>query len=420
MTPRSAELAKPALRRDFATLRDDFPALHQFVHGKPLVYLDNAASSQAPNAVHEATAQQHRLNHANVHRGVHALSERATKAFEGAREKVRRYINAESTEEVIFTRGTTEAINLVAASLGRVRLRRGDEVLITWMEHHSNIVPWQLLCERTGARLVVAPIDDHGALDVAQFEAKLNERTKIVAIAHVSNALGTVNPVAALTAAAHRAGSIVLIDGAQAMPHLRVDVRGLDCDFYAFSAHKMFGPTGVGVLYGRRSLLGSMPPYQGGGDMILTVTFERSTYNALPYKFEAGTPNITGVVGLGAAIDYLERLDFAAVAAHEATLLEYATTRLTADVPGVRLIGTAARKAGVLSFVIDGIHAHDLGTIVDREGVAIRTGHHCAMPVMDRYGVPATARASFAFYNNRSDVDRLIVGLQRAVEIFRG
>jgi len=420
MTPRSAELAKPALRRDFATLRDDFPALHQFVHGKPLAYLDNAASSQAPNAVHEAMTQQHRLNHANVHRGVHALSERATKAFEGAREKVRRYISAESNEEIIFTRGTTEAINLVASSLGGVRLRQGDEVLITWMEHHSNIVPWQLLCERTGARLVVAPIDDHGALDVAQFEAKLTERTKIVAIAHVSNALGTVNPVAALTAAAHRAGAIVLIDGAQAMPHLRVDVRGLDCDFYAFSAHKMFGPTGVGVLYGKRSLLASMPPYQGGGDMILTVTFERSTYNALPYKFEAGTPNITGVVGLGAAIDYLERLDFAAVAAHEATLLEYATARLTADVPGVRLIGTAAHKAGVLSFVIDGIHAHDLGTIVDREGVAIRTGHHCAMPVMDRYGVPATARASFAFYNNQSDVDRLIAGLQRAVEIFRG
>jgi cysteine desulfurase/selenocysteine lyase len=420
VTPLSAELARPDLCREFAALRDDFPALHQLVHGKPLAYLDNAASSQAPNAVHEATALQHRLNHANVHRGVHTLSERATNAFEGAREKVRRYINAASTEEIIFTRGTTESINLVAASLGRARLRKGDEVLITWMEHHSNIVPWQLLCEQTGARLVVAPIDDSGALDVAAFEARLSERTKIVAVTHVSNALGTVNPVAALTAAAHRAGSIVLIDGAQAMPHLRVDARALDCDFYAFSGHKMFGPTGVGVLYGKRALLAAMPPYQGGGDMILTVSFERSTYNALPYKFEAGTPNITGVVGLGAAVDYLERLDFAAIAAHEAALLDYATSRLIAEVPGARLIGTAANKAGVLSFVIDGIHAHDLGTIVDREGVAIRTGHHCAMPVMERFGVPATARASFAFYNNRSDVDQLIAGLQRAVEIFRG
>ena len=304
MTPRSAPVETADLRRDFATLRADFPALQQRVHGKPLAYLDNAASSQAPNEVHEATALQHRLNHANVHRGVHALSERATNAFEGAREKVRRYVNAASTEEIIFTRGTTEAINLVAASLGRVRLRKGDEILITWLEHHSNIVPWQLLCEQTGAHLVVAPIDDSGALDVAGFEARLSERTKIVAIAHVSNALGTVNPVAALTAAAHRAGAVVLIDGAQAMPHLRVDVRALDCDFYAFSGHKMFGPTGVGVLYGKRALLAAMPPYQAGGDMILTVSFERSTYNALPYKFEAGTPNIAGTIGLGAAIDF--------------------------------------------------------------------------------------------------------------------
>ena len=419
MTP-ATQIEGAALRRDFAVLREDFPALRQLVHGKPLAYLDSAASSQAPNEVHEATALQHRLNHSNIHRGVHALSERATKSFEGAREKVRRYINAGSTEEIIFTRGTTEAINLVAASLGRSRLRKGDEVLITWLEHHSNIVPWQLLCEQTGARLVVAPIDDDGALDVAAFEALLSERTKIVAVAHVSNALGTVNPVAHLISAAHRVGAVVLIDGAQAMPHTRVDVRALDCDFYAFSGHKMFGPTGVGVLYGKRALLAAMPPYQSGGDMILTVTFEGSTYNALPYKFEAGTPNITGVVGLGAAVDYLERLDFTALAAHEAALLTYASTRLIAEIPGVRVIGTAAHKAGVLSFVIAGIHAHDLGTIVDREGVAIRTGHHCAMPVMERFGVPATARASFAFYNNRSDVDRLIVGLQRAVEIFRG
>jgi cysteine desulfurase / selenocysteine lyase len=409
----------PALD-DFAALRADFPALQQLVHGKPLAYLDNAASSQAPNTVHEATALQQRLNHSNVHRGVHALSERSTLAFEGAREKIRRYINAGSTEEVIFTRGTTESINLVAASFGGHTLRPGDEVLITWMEHHSNIVPWQLICERTGARLVVAPLRDDGSLDVAAFESLLSERTRIVAITHVSNALGTVNPVAALIAASRRAGATVLVDGAQAVPHMRVDVRALDCDFYAFSGHKMFGPTGIGVLYGKHALLASMPPYQGGGDMILTVTFERSTYNSLPYKFEAGTPNITGAVGLGAAVDYLERLDFAAAAAHEHALLDYATARLTAEIPGARIIGTTENKIGVLSFVIDGIHPHDLGTIVDREGVAIRTGHHCAMPIMERFGVPATARASFVFYNNRADVDRLIAGLQRAVEIFRG
>ncbi len=409
-----------ALRRDFAALRAEFPALQQLVHGKPLAYLDNAASSQAPNAVHEAVAVQHRLNHSNVHRGVHVLSERSTAAFEGARAKVQRFINAAATEEVIFTRGTTDSINLVAASLGRQRLRAGDEVLITWMEHHSNIVPWQLICEQTGAKLRVAPIHDDGSLDVAAFEALLGERTRIVAFTHVSNALGTVNPVASLAAAAHGVGAVVLVDGAQAVPHMRVDVQALDCDFYAFSGHKMFGPTGIGVLYGKRALLDAMPPYQGGGDMILTVSFERSTYNALPYKFEAGTPNITGAVGLGAAVDYLEGIDFAAAAAHEHALLDYATQRLVSEVPGARVIGTAEPKTGVLSFVIDGVHPHDLGTIVDREGVAIRTGHHCAMPIMDRYGIPATARASFAFYNNRADVDRLIVGLKRAVEIFRG
>jgi cysteine desulfurase/selenocysteine lyase len=416
----AADQRLPHLRTDFAVLRADFPALHQLVHGKPLAYLDNAASSQAPNAVHEAVALQHRLNHSNVHRGVHLLSERSTAAFEGAREKVRRFINAASTDEVIFTRGTTDSINLVAASLGRQSLEPGDEVLITWMEHHSNIVPWQLICEQTGAKLRVAPIHDDGSLDVAAFEALLGRRTRIVAFTHVSNALGTVNPVAALAAAAHRAGAVVLVDGAQAVPHMRIDVQALDCDFYAFSGHKMFGPTGIGVLYGKRALLSAMPPYQGGGDMILTVTFERSTYNALPYKFEAGTPNITGAVGLGAAIDYLENIDFAAAAAHEHALLDYATRRLLDEITGARVIGTATPKAGVLSFVIDGVHPHDLGTIVDREGVAIRTGHHCAMPIMDRYGIPATARASFAFYNNRADVDRLIVGLRRAVEIFRG
>jgi cysteine desulfurase/selenocysteine lyase len=407
------------LQRDLSALRADFPALQQLVHGKPLAYLDNAASSQSPTAVHDAMAVQQRLNHSNVHRGVHTLSERSTAAFEAAREKVRGFVNAASVKEIVFTRGTTESINLVAASFGQ-RLAAGDEVLITWLEHHSNIVPWQLLCERSGARLVVAPIRDDGALDVAAFEARLSRRTKIVGLAHVANSLGTINPVGDLTAKAHAVGAVVLVDGAQAVPHMRVDVRALDCDFYAFSAHKMFGPTGTGVLYGKSALLDGMPPYQGGGDMILTVTFERSTYNALPYKFEAGTPNITGVVGLGAAVDYLEAIDFAAVRDHEHALLEYATRRLIADIPGARVIGTAPVKASVLSFVVDGIHAHDLGTIVDREGVAIRTGHHCAMPVMERFGVAATARASFAFYNNLDDIDRLIAGLRRAVEIFRG
>ena len=415
----TAERSATRLQRDFAALRRDFPALQQLVHGKPLAYLDNAASSQSPTAVHEAMSLQQRLHHSNVHRGVHQLSERSTAAYEGAREKVRRFINASATAEIIFTRGTTESINLVAASFGQ-RLRAGDEVLITWLEHHSNIVPWQLLCERTGARLVVSPIRDDGSLDVAAFEHRLNERTRIVALAHVSNALGTLNPVAELAAKAHAVGAVVLVDGAQAVPHLRVDVQALGCDFYAFSGHKMFGPTGTGVLYGKRALLETMPPYQGGGDMILTVSFERSTYNALPYKFEAGTPNITGVVGLGAAVEYLESIDFAAVGAHEHALLEHATERVLAEIPGARIIGTAAHKASVLSFVVDGIHAHDLGTIVDREGVAIRTGHHCAMPVMERFGVAATARASFALYNNHDDVDRLIAGLKRAVEIFRG
>jgi cysteine desulfurase/selenocysteine lyase len=403
--------------RDFAALRGDFPILRQEIHGHPLAYLDNAASGQMPQPVIDAVTRQQAHDHANIHRAVHQLSERSTAAFEAARAKVRRFINASSVEEIVFTRGTTEAINLVAASLGRQQLRPGDEVLITWLEHHSNIVPWQLICEQTGARLVAAPITDTGELHLEQFRALLSERTKIVAIAHVSNALGTVNPVEELVALGHRAGAIVLVDGAQAVPHMRVDVRALGCDFYAFSGHKMFAPTGVGVLYGRRQLLESMPPYQGGGDMILTVSFDRTVYNALPYKFEAGTPNITGVVGLGAAIDYLDAIDFDALAEHEQSLLRYATDRIV-EIPGVRLVGTAAHKAGVLSFVIDGIHAHDVGTIVDGEGVAIRTGHHCAMPVMDRFGVAATARASFAFYNDRADVDRLIAGLRRAVEIF--
>ena len=349
---------------DIASLRDDFPALDQQVHGKPLAYLDNAASAQSPDAVIDAVTQQQRMNHANVHRGVHALSERATAAYEGAREKVRRFVNAAGVAEIVFTRGTTESINLVAASLGKQRLRAGDEVLVTWMEHHSNIVPWQLICAEIGARLVAAPITDAGELDLDAFMKLLGPRTKIVALAHVSNALGTVNPVAELVAAARRAGAVVLVDGAQAVPHMRVDVRALDCDFYAFSAHKMFGPTGTGVLYGKRALLDAMPPYQGGGEMISTVSFAGTTFNALPYKFEAGTPNITGVVGLGAAIDYLERIDFAALAAHEHDLLDCATARL-AEIPGSRVIGTAAHKASVLSFVLEG----------DRKSTRLNSSH---------------------------------------------
>ncbi|HEY8521667.1 MAG TPA: cysteine desulfurase [Gammaproteobacteria bacterium] len=408
---------RPALLADFAALRNDFPALRQKVAGKPLVYLDNAASAQSPEAVIEAVAAHQRSNHANVHRGVHELSERATQAYERARRRVREWINASGTDEIVFTRGTTESINLVAATLGRQRLSPGDEVLVTGMEHHSNIVPWQLACAERGAKLVPVPIDDRGELDLEAFDRLLGERTKIVALAHVSNALGTVNPVADLVRKAHAAGAVVLLDGAQAVPHMRVDVQALGCDFYAFSGHKMFAPTGIGVLYGRRELLETLPPYQGGGEMILTVSWAGTTYNALPYKFEAGTPNVAGAVGLAAAIDYLERIDFDALAAHERDLLEYATARL-GEIPGARVIGTARHKASVLSFVIDGIHAHDLGTIVDREGIAIRTGHHCAMPVMERFGVPATARASFAFYNDRSDVDRLIEGLETAKEIF--
>jgi cysteine desulfurase/selenocysteine lyase len=420
MSRAATRVATTRLITDIARLRADFPALHQLVHGKPLAYLDNAASSQQPSFALDAAATQQRLNHSNVHRGVHELSERSTAAFEGARDKVRGFINAAAREEIVFTRGTTEGINLVAATLGRLQLRPGDEVLTTWLEHHSNIVPWQMICGETGAKLVAAPITDSGELDRDAFRRLLSPRTKIVALTYVSNALGTVNPVAELVAEAHEVGALVLVDAAQAVPHMRVDVRAIDCDFLAFSGHKMFGPTGIGALYGKRKLLETLPPYQGGGDMILTVSFDRTTYNALPYKFEAGTPNITGAVGLGAAIDYLERIDFGALAAHEHALLEHATERLLAEIPGARLIGTARDKASVLSFVVDGIHAHDLGTIVDREGVAIRTGHHCAMPVMERFGVAATARASFALYNDRSDVDRLMAGLKRAVELFRG
>lgn len=400
-----------------AARRADFPALQQQVHGKPLAYLDSAASAQRPQAVIDAMVAHERRNHANVHRGVHRLSQRSTDAYEGAREKVRRYINASGSDEIIFTRGTTESINLVASSFGGMRLGPGDEVLVTWMEHHSNIVPWQMICEQTGARLVAAPITDIGELDMEAFHRLLCDRTRVVASVHVSNALGTINPVREIIEAAHGVGAAVLLDGAQATPHMRIDVQALDCDFYAFSGHKAFGPTGIGVLYGKRALLDAMPPYQGGGEMIRTVTFEKTTYNTLPCKYEAGTQNITGAVGLGAAMDYLSGIDFAELARHEADLLDYATERLM-ELPGIRLIGTAAAKASVISFTLGDIHAHDLGTIVDMEGVAIRTGHHCAMPVMERFGVPATARASFALYSDRSDVDQLVTGLNRAAELF--
>jgi cysteine desulfurase / selenocysteine lyase len=407
----------PLLVSDIAALRADFPALRQSVHGHPLVYLDSAASSQVPQAVLDAMTEQQAVNHANIHRGVHELSERATRAYEGARDKARRYLNAAEREEIIFTRGTTESINLVAASLGGSILGPGDEVLLTWMEHHSNIVPWQLICARTGARLVPVPITPAGEVDPEVFARHVGPRTKIAAIAHVSNALGTVNPVKEMTAAAKSVGAAVVIDGAQAAAHCRIDVRDIGCDFYALSGHKMYAPTGIGVLYGRREMLESMPPYQGGGEMILSVSFDETRYNTVPYMFEAGTPNITGAVSLGAAIDYLEAIDRAALEAHEADLLSYATERL-AEIPGSRVIGTARHKAGVLSFVLRGIHAHDLGTIVNQAGVAIRTGHHCAMPVMQFFDVPATARASFGLYSNRDDVDQLMLGLRRAMEIF--
>lgn len=414
---RESQRPQSAASTDIAALRADFPGLHQEIHGKPLAYLDNAASTQRPQSVIDAMIAQEQINHANVHRGVHTLSQRATDAHEGARDKVRGYINAASCEEIVFTRGTTESINLVASSLGKIRLTSTDEVLITWMEHHSNIVPWQLICEQTGAKLVGVPMTPTGELDLDAYDRLLTDRTKIVAVTHVSNALGTINPIDKIITRAHDAGALVVVDGAQSVPHMPIDVRALDCDFYAFSGHKMYGPTGIGVLYGKSALLDAMPPYQGGGEMILTVTLEETTYHTLPYKFEAGTPNITGAVGLGATIDYLAGIDFSAVAHQETELLDYATGRLL-ELPGSRVIGTGKHKAGVLSFTLAGIHAHDIGTIVDREGVAIRTGHHCAMPVMEYFRIPATSRASFALYNNREDVDQLMGGLQQALELF--
>ena len=410
-------LARTAVGYDTARVRADFPILAREVHGHRLAYLDSAASAQRPRAVIEAVDHYETHCHANVHRGVHALSQAATDAFEGARERVRRFLNARSAKEIIFTRGTTEAINLVAHAWARPRLGPGDEILITWLEHHANIVPWQMACAATGATLKVAPIDERGELRFDEFEALLSPRTRLVAVAQVSNALGTVLPVARIVKAAHARGVPVLLDGAQGVPHGGADLQARDCDFYAFSAHKLYGPTGIGVLYGREALLREMPPWQGGGDMILSVSFSGTTYNDLPWKFEAGTPNMSGAVGLAAAIDYLEDLGAAAVHAHEQRLLAQATTAAL-EVPGLRVIGTAADKAAVLSFTIEGIHPHDLGTILDSEGVAIRTGHHCAMPVMDFFGLPATARASFACYNDDADVSQLIGALHKAREVF--
>lgn len=404
---------------DVARVRRDFPILDQAIHGHPLVYLDNAATAQKPRAVLEAMDHYYRESNANVHRGVHTLSERATALYEGGRDRARAFLNARTREEIIFVRGTTEAINLVAQSYARPRLKPGDEILITHLEHHSNTVPWQMVCEQTGARLKVVPITPDGALDQEAFERLLGPRTRIFAVAHVSNALGTVNPIAELTARARAAGAMVLIDGAQGVPHCAVDVQALDCDFYAFSAHKLYGPTGIGVLYGRREVLEAMPPWQGGGDMIRTVRFEGSTWNDLPYKFEAGTPAIAEAVGLGAALDYVDRIGLDAIARHEAALLSYALERLR-EIDGLRFIGSAPQRASVVSFVIEGVHPHDLGTILDHAGVAIRAGHHCAMPVMDFYGVPATARASLACYNTTADIDALVAALQGARDLFGG
>jgi cysteine desulfurase/selenocysteine lyase len=407
---------KPML--DVTAVRRDFPILAREVYGKPLVYLDNAATSQKPRAVIDAISDYYATTNANVHRGVHALSVHATERYESAREKVRAFINARESAEIVFLRGTTEAINLVSNSFGQTRVRSGDEVVISAMEHHSNIVPWQLLCQRTGAKLRVIPMSRAGDLIIDEYRKLLNERTRIVAIPHVSNSLGTVNPIAEMIALAHQRDVPVLIDGAQAVPHFRVDVRALDADFYAFSGHKMFGPTGAGVLFARRALLETLPPYQGGGDMIASVTFEKTTYNVLPHRFEAGTPDIAAAVGLGAAVDYLNHLGFDTIEPYENELVAYAVDAL-ASVPGVTLIGTPQHRVGVVSFTIDGVHPHDAGMILDHEGVAIRAGHHCTQPVMDFFEVPATNRASFAFYNTRDEVDRLVAGIAKVKEVFK-
>ncbi|HET7442768.1 MAG TPA: cysteine desulfurase [Terriglobales bacterium] len=415
--PRNAVLPAFAHGLNIQQIRADFPILNQKVHGHELVYLDNAATSQKPRVVLDAIIRYYEAENANVHRGVHYLSELATEEYETARKVVQAFIGAPETREIIFVRSTTEAVNLVAQTYGRQHLGQDDEVLITALEHHSNIVPWQLICEEKKAKLRVAPINEKGELLLEEFERLLSPRTRIVSVAHVSNALGTINPLRQIIEMAHARGIPVLVDGAQAAPHLPVDVRQLGCDFYAFSGHKVFGPTGIGILYGKAEILEKMPPYQGGGDMISSVTFEKTTYNKLPHKFEAGTPDMSGAVGLRAALEYLNRLGIENIAAYEHELLEHATEEVSA-IPGVRLIGTAADKASVLSFVMDGVHPHDIGTILDQEGIAIRTGHHCAQPVMQRFGVDATARASFALYNTKQEINALVRGIHKVQEVF--
>ena len=415
LTSSPAEAPAPAL--DVERIRDDFPILKRQVREHRLVYLDSAATTQKPRAVLDALARYYADGNANIHRGVYVLSEEATAAYDAAREKVRRFLNAAASREIVFTRNSTEGINLVAQSFGRRHVGPGDEIVITHMEHHSNIVPWQLLCEQVGARLRVAPIDDTGTLQLDELERLIGPRTRLVSVVHLSNSLGTINPVRDIVAMAHRLDVPVLIDGSQAVYHMPVDVQALDCDFYVCTGHKLYGPTGIGVLYGREALLEQMPPYQGGGDMIRSVTFEKTTYADLPHKFEAGTPHIAGAIGLGAAVDYVQRIGFDAVAPHEADLLAYGTAALS-EVKGLRLIGTAADKASILAFVMKGAHPHDVGTIVDTEGVAVRTGHHCTQPIMDRFGVPATSRASVAMYNTREEIDALVHALQRVREMF--
>jgi cysteine desulfurase/selenocysteine lyase len=414
-SPSTSPISKD--RFDVERVRADFPILQQKVRGKPLVYLDNAATSQKPRAVIEAISRYYEGTNANIHRGVHFLSEHATEEYEAVRGIARKFLNAADSREIIFVRGTTEGINLVAQSFGRAHVQAGDEILITDMEHHSNIVPWQILCDERGAKLRVAPINDAGELILDEFANLLGPRTKLVAITHVSNALGTINPIRRIVEMAHSRNVPVLVDGAQAVPHLKVDVQALDCDFYAFSGHKVYGPTGIGVLYGKAALLEAMPPYQGGGDMIASVSFEKTIYNKLPYKFEAGTPDIAGVIGLGAALEYVNGLGIENVGAYENEVMAYATAAVSA-VPGIRLIGTAREKASVLSFVLDNVHPHDIGTILDQEGIAIRTGHHCSQPVMKRFGVAATARASFALYNTKEEADALVRGIEKVREVF--
>jgi cysteine desulfurase / selenocysteine lyase len=415
----AAKPVSPASKQrfDIERVRADFPILQQKVRGKPLVYLDNAATSQKPRAVIEAISRYYEGTNANIHRGVHFLSEHATEEYEAVRGIAQKFLNAAESREIIFVRGTTEGINLVAQSYGRAHVQAGDEILITDMEHHSNIVPWQILCDERGAKLRVAPINDAGELILDEFANLLGPKTKLVAITHVSNALGTINPIRRIVEMAHSRNVPVLVDGAQAVPHLKVDVQALDCDFYAFSGHKVYGPTGIGVLYGKAALLEAMPPYQGGGDMIASVSFEKTIYNKLPYKFEAGTPDIAGVIGLGAALEYVNGLGIENIGAYENDVLAYATAAVSA-IPGVRLIGTAKEKAGVLSFVLDNIHPHDIGTILDQEGIAIRTGHHCSQPVMKRFGIAATARASFALYNTKEEADALARGIEKVREVF--